>query len=263
MSAKEEKTALDPNNFKAFTLIDVYQVNHNTSRYRFALENPDQLLGLNVASCLVVKAPIGEDGKDVVRPYTPVSDPADRGFLDLVIKTYPQGVMSKHIANLQSGQTLDFKGPFEKIDYKPNFKKRIGMIAGGTGITPMLQVIHEILKNSDDKTVVDLVFANQTEDDVLLRNELDLLSLRHPNLKIHYTIDKATTKTWKHDVGFINESMLKKYLPPPSDDNLILVCGPPGLMKHISGDKAPDYTQGELTGLLKKLGYNEKQVFKF
>jgi len=211
----------------------------------------------------VVKAPIGENGKDVVRPYTPVSDPSDRGFLDLVIKSYPQGVMSQHIANLQPGQTLDFKGPFPKIDYKPNLKKRIGMIAGGTGITPMLQVIQEILKNSDDKTVVDLVFANQSEADVLLRNELDLLALRHSNLKVHYTIDKATTNNWKHAVGHINESMLKNHMPPPSDENLILVCGPPGMMKFISGDKAPDYTQGELSGLLKKLGYNENQVFKF
>jgi len=56
--------------------------------------------------------------------------------------------------------------------------------------------------------------------------------------------------------------MLKTHLPPPSADHLILVCGPPGLMKHVSGDKAPDYTQGELSGLLKKLGYSESHVFK-
>lgn len=29
--------------------------------------------------------------------------------------------------------SLQVKGPFPKFDYKPNVKKEIGMIAGGTG----------------------------------------------------------------------------------------------------------------------------------
>jgi len=52
---------------------------------------------------------------------------------------YPTGVMSKHMGELKVGDTLDIKGPFPKIPYKPNMKKTIGMVAGGTGITPMLQ----------------------------------------------------------------------------------------------------------------------------
>jgi cytochrome-b5 reductase len=35
------------------------------------------------------------------------------------------------------------------------------------------------------------------------------------------------------------------------------------MMKAVSGDKAKDKSQGELTGLLKQLGYTEQQVFKF
>jgi cytochrome-b5 reductase len=42
-----------------------------------------------------------------------------------------------------------------------------------------------------------------------------------------------------------------------------MVCGPPGFMNLVSGDKAKDYTQGPLSGLLKQLGYTENQVFKF
>lgn len=43
----------------------------------------------------------------------------------------------------------------------------------------------------------------------------------------------------------------------------VLVCGPPPMMRAISGDKLPDKSQGPLTGLLKDLGYDESQVFKF
>lgn len=35
------------------------------------------------------------------------------------------------------------------------------------------------------------------------------------------------------------------------------------MMASISGQKAPDYSQGELSGLLKELGYEKDQVFKF
>jgi len=262
--AKEDKNVgLDPQNFKPFKLFAVYPVTHNTNRYRFSLENEDQQLGLTVASCLVVKAPIGEKGKDVVRPYTPVSDPEDRGFFDLVIKTYPNGVMSKHFAALQPGQTLDFKGPMEKIPYRPNMKKRIGMLAGGTGLTPMYQILTEILKNPNDKTEVTLFFGSLSEEDIILKDDLDRLALKHKNFKIHYIVDRSKSKDWKGDVGYMTPDLLKKYLPPASDDNLILVCGPPPFMKVISGEKTPDYKQGELTGLLKELGYNESQVFKF
>jgi cytochrome-b5 reductase len=41
------------------------------------------------------------------------------------------------------------------------------------------------------------------------------------------------------------------------------VCGPPGMMNHISGDKAKDRSQGELTGILKELGYTAEMVYKF
>ena len=47
------------------------------------------------------------------------------------------------------------------------------------------------------------------------------------------------------------------------EDSLILVCGPPGMMNHISGDKAKDRSQGELTGILKELGYTAEMVYKF
>jgi len=43
---------------------------------------------------------------------------------------------------MKVGEALEMKGPFPKLPYKPNMRKNIAMIAGGTGITPMLQVRH-------------------------------------------------------------------------------------------------------------------------
>jgi cytochrome-b5 reductase len=88
-------------------------INHTTAN-RFALPEPEQEAGLPVASCLLVKAPLQGPGDDkpkaVIRPYTPTSAPDAKGHLDLVIKAYPEGKMSKHLGELKVGDSVDFKG---------------------------------------------------------------------------------------------------------------------------------------------------------
>ncbi|KAJ4708303.1 NADH-cytochrome b5 reductase [Melia azedarach] len=259
------KTALNPDNWIEFKLQDTARVSHNTHLFRFSFD-PSAKLGLDVASCLLTRAPFGQDAegktKYVIRPYTPISDPEAKGYFDLLIKVYPEGKMSQHFASLKAGDVVEVKGPIEKLRYSPNMKKNIGMIAGGTGITPMLQVIEAILKNPDDNTQVSLLYANVSPDDILLKQKLDILATSHPNLKIFYTVDNPS-KNWKGGTGYISKDIVTKGLPRPSDDTLILVCGPPGMMKHISGGKAKDYSQGELSGILKELGYTEQMVYKF
>lgn len=255
--------------WKQFKLTEKEALTPNTSRFRFALDDASQVVGLPVASCLVTRAPIGSakpDGSSayVIRPYTPVSPPQTQGYFDLVVKVYPTGKMSKHIGDLKVGECLEVKGPIPKLAYMPNMKKSIGMVAGGTGITPMLQVVEEVLRNPDDKTQLSLIFANQTEQDIILRDRFDGLAKKHSNFKIHYMVDKAAQpQQWKGGVGYITGDVIRQHLPAPGDDVLILVCGPGPMMKVISGDKAEDKSQGELKGLLKDLGYTSEQVYKF
>ncbi|XP_073289705.1 NADH-cytochrome b5 reductase-like protein isoform X2 [Primulina huaijiensis] len=259
------KIALNPDKWIEFKLQDKVEASHNTQLFRFSFD-PNLKLGLDVASCIITRAPKQNDadGKTnyVIRPYTPISDPDAKGYFDLLIKVYPEGNMSQHFASLKPGDVVEVKGPIEKLRYNPNMKKHIGMIAGGSGITPMLQVIDAIVKNPDDTTQVSLLYANVSPDDILLKKKLDLLAASHPNLKVFYTVDKPT-KDWHGGTGYVSKDMVVKGLPSPSDDTLILVCGPPGLMKHISGDKAKDRSQGELTGILKEIGFTENMVFKF
>ena len=80
--------------------------------------------------------------------------------------------------------------------------------------------------------------------------------------KIHYVIDKKSA-SWNGLTGFVSESLIRQHLPPPSNDCYIFVCGPPPMMEAISGGKAPDKSQGTLSGILKNMGYTEDNVFKF
>ncbi|KAJ2783675.1 hypothetical protein H4R18_001585 [Coemansia javaensis] len=256
--------ALDPTKFTPFTLKEKVPINHDTALFRFALD-PNQVLGLDVTSCLVVRAAVDGSDKPVVRPYTPVSPRDARGYFDLVVKGYPAGKVSAHLHKMSPGEALEFKGPIPKYPYKAGALKEIGMVAGGSGITPMLQLIQHILGDPSDKTKLTLIFANRSEEDIILRSTLDEYARAHPDrFRVHYVVDKASSSDWKGDVGYITKEMVQKYLPAPSGDGvLVSACGPVPMMKIVSGPKAPDFSQGDVGGIFKELGYAPSQVFKF
>jgi cytochrome-b5 reductase len=259
---EEKKIALSPSEFRPFKLQKTEHVSPNTTRQRFELQSAEHEPGLTVASCILARAEV--DGKPVVRPYTPVSLNGQRGYVELIIKSYPApgGLLSRHIQSLKPGDNLEMKGPFKKIEYRANMKKKIGMIAGGTGVTPMLQIMREVLSNPEDHTEISLVFANVTESDILLRAELDAMAYLYPNFKVYYTLDKPPNG-WTGGKGFVSTDMIKMRMPLPSEDSMILVCGPKGMLEHVCGPKEQKDSQGPLLGLLKEAGYQESQVYKF
>ncbi|KAJ3022018.1 UNVERIFIED_CONTAM: NADH-cytochrome b5 reductase [Siphonaria sp. JEL0065] len=269
--AKENPTpafAAGNKDFIKFTLVDIEKLTPNTSRFVFALPEGTTFLGLPTASCLVTKFVRGvkADGKEdaVIRPYTPVEDPSlgATGTFDLIVKHYNNGPMSTHIFGLKKGESLLMKGPIPKYKYEANKEKEIGLIAGGTGITPMLQVIQRALSDSHDETKLRLLFANVTEQDIILRDYLDKLVKKHSDrFSVYYTLDKPSA-TWTGGAGFVSEEMLTALLPQPGEGK-VFVCGPAPMVAHVAGSKAPDYSQGEVGGLLQKLGYTKEDVFKF
>ena len=128
----------------------------------------------------------------------------------------------------------------------------------------MYQLIRAIFKNPSDKTKVTLVFGNLSEPDILLKPELQDLENTYPNrFRAFYVLDRPP-EGWMQGTGHITPELLKTVLPEPKEANVkVFVCGPPGLYKAVSGAKKSPADQGELTGMLKELGYSKEQVYKF
>jgi len=266
----QEKSPLDPDNFVDFTLKKVEPYNHNTAKYIFNLPNNEASL-LPVASCVVVKSAsdsanplMGKNDKPIIRPYTPVSPSDQEGELTFIIKRYDEGNMSQHIHNLKPGEKLAIKGPIPKIPYEANKWEEVGMIAGGSGITPMYQIVHHALSDPLNKTKFTLIFANITPGDILLKDEFDALKAKHPDtFNVVYTVDKADGD-WKGPTGYVNQELIQQHIAPASlgEKVKVMVCGPPGQVNAIAGKK-DGMKQGQVGGILKELGYTEDQVFKF
>ncbi|GAA5824594.1 hypothetical protein JCM11251_000488 [Rhodosporidiobolus azoricus] len=224
------KIALDATQWQKFKLIEKIIISPNTAIYRFELPK-GRVLGLPIGQHVSVSATIG--GKLIQRSYTPTSSDDDVGFFDLLIKSYPTGNISRHFSELKVGDYVDVKGPKGQMRYAPGFAKNIGMIAGGTGITPMLQIIRAALKNPADKTHLSLIYANVNPEDILLKSELDELAAAHPDrFQVYYVLNNPPAK-WDGGSGFVTTDIIREKLAPYHEHSKTLLCGPPPMMKAM------------------------------
>jgi cytochrome-b5 reductase len=280
MSNGSGPIALSAEEYQPFELTEIEQISPDTKRLRFALQSPLHVLGLPTGQHISFRCK-AKDGSDIIRSYTPITSNDEVGYVDFVIKVYfpdvhPKfpdgGAMTMHLEGLKVGDTVDMRGPKGHMDYtgcgkysisRMNMKtgkrsmeqynnKRFGFIAGGSGITPCLQVIREMLKIPNDHSDISLLYANQTEKDILLRTELDSMAKEHADrFRVHYTLDNPPKRGWKGSKGFIDTEMCEKSLPEAGDDAFIFICGPPPMIKFA------------VEPALKEMGYDAAQWFAF
>ncbi|POV98428.1 hypothetical protein PSTT_14442 [Puccinia striiformis] len=238
------KPALIKNQFQNFRLASKKTVSPNTSIYRFTLNNKNHYLGLPIGQHLLIQAEI--NGKQVQRMYTPVSSDDDKGYFELMIKTYEQGNISKLIAELKIGQSIQVKGPRVIETDLMLFLK---------------QIIRACIKDQNDRTMISLIYANVNPDDILLKHELDTIAEEHPDkFKVYYVLNNPPDQGWeKGGTGYVTKEMIEHHLPSSKLGNRvkILLCGPPmiSIMK-----KYLDELAFEKPRVISKL---EDQVFCF
>lgn len=230
-SKKLGKPVLKSDEFQQFPLIQKTRVSHNTCIYRFGLPKLTDRLGLPIGQHISIGATI--DDKEIVRLYTPILTDDDLGHFDLLIKVYDNGNVSRHVELKKVGETISVRGPKGFFTYTPNMVDSFGMIAGGTGITPMYQIITAVLKNPEDKTKINLVYANVSESDILLREELDKLATAHADqFKVHYVLNDAPAN-WNGLVGFVTPEIIDTHLPKHHELTNLLLCGPPPMISAM------------------------------
>jgi len=233
----QARKILKPDLFQEFPLTEKTVTSHNVAIYRFSLPRKTDILGLPIGQHMSLAATPKGAEKEVVRSYTPISSDEDLGYFDLMIKAYPQGNISAHMATLQIGDTMKVRGPKGAMVYTPNMCRHLGMIAGGTGITPMLQVVRAIIRGrprngGKDTTQVDLIFANVNPEDILLKEDLDKLVKEDEGFRVHYVLNNPP-ENWNGGVGFVTGDMIKAKLPAPASDMKILICGPPPMVSAL------------------------------
>lgn len=246
--------------YLSLPLVQRLQATPDVVFLRFGLPNQSKPLGLSTLSCILFKGLAGSGLEEVVRPYTPVSTNAEIGTFTLLVKVYPDGAMSGFLGAMAIGARILATHTAKNVKQQyPFAATEVAMIAGGTGITPMLQALQALLGNSSDTTRVTLLYSNRRESDIIARSTLDeWLGGWHDRVRIVYTLSREPpTSSWVGRRGRIDRRLIEEWVPPPSANVLVFVCGPDGLYEAFTGPR-----QGEYSGILAEMGYAESQVVK-
>lgn len=195
----------------------VTQVTHNVKQFRF--EKPS---GYEFTPGHATEVSINKEGwRDEKRPFT-FTCLKGEDYLEFTIKIYPEhdGV-TKELATLTSGDELIIRDSWGAIEYKGDGY----VIAGGAGITPYIAMFRDLYKK-DKLDGMHLFFSNKTDEDIILKEELDKM------LKGNVTYVITEQEDSNYHKGYINKHFIKEQVGDFSTN--FYVCGPPKMTKDIN-----------------------------
>lgn len=245
---------LSPTEYRRFVVDSVRQETEDSFRYRLKLEH-GACLGLKTGQHIIIRGEV--NGSIIIREYTPVSDVGMKSYFELMIKIYKNGCMSQYVKTWSPWTEVQIRGPCGQFEYKPNKYRKIYMLAVGTGIAPMSQVIQTVLKNNDDDTMITLLYGCRTYTDILLKSELDDWA-RYWNFSCTFCLsqeEESSTKVKyrygdKILTGRISYDLVHSVIDNTNDSFLVLICGTRSF-------------EGDMIQYMKDLGIDKSRYHKF
>jgi ferredoxin-NADP reductase len=162
------------------------------------------------------------------RPYSISSPPNQTGYYDITVKRVEQGLVSNYLLDhVNRGDDLVSSGPQGNFFFNPIIHKSTKIcIAGGSGITPFMSMIREIVDCGLDRTV-HLFYGNKTDEDVIFHEELTNIAKRFDNIT-YLPVIEDPTDDYSGACGFVTSNLIRELLGD-IEDKSFFICGPQGL----------------------------------
>ncbi|XP_069498244.1 NADH-cytochrome b5 reductase-like isoform X2 [Ambystoma mexicanum] len=219
---------IDSEMFTAFKLCSVERLTDDTCQYRFELPR-GWTLGLTLGQHIVLRGTVND--MELQRAYTPISPVDMEDSFEVLIKCYPDGLMSQYVQSWKVNDSICWRGPFGGFPYEPNKYGQLLMLASGTGVAPMLPIMQHITGNEDDETFVTLVGCFRNFKSIYMKPLLQDLSL-YWNIKTVYALSQEETidnLPWSYQekthIGRIDCDVLRSVIDSCRRKPYVLICG--------------------------------------
>jgi len=168
-----------------------------------------------------------EDGYQAQRSYSIASAPTRIGVVDLTVERIADGEVSPYFHDvLVPGDRVEVRGPIGGyFVWEPSLGGPLLLIAGGSGIVPLMAMLRERAA-SGDATPTALLASWRTIDDVIYRAELDALSAAGDGLRVAHTLTRAQPPGWAGYARRIDGPMLAEVRGAFGIEPLVYICGP-------------------------------------
>ena len=209
---------------------------------RFNLPGAIQNSGLMLGQFVAIQG--DWDGQQLIGYYSPITLPDDQGVIGILARS-DKGSLKEWISALRPGDAVQMKGcgglTIERVPALRQFRydkqplKKIAMIAGGTGVAPMIQIIRAALKKPyvDFFEKISLIYAAEELGELTYRSVMEKYEKESfGRFSCTYVLNHPPPG-WTGGVGFVDRDVLQEAVPPPSNQLLIAICGPPVMQKAV------------------------------
>ena len=156
------------------------------------------------------------DGYQARRSYSIASPPEEQNNIQLLVERMPQGEVSPFMHDvLQLGDEIEVRGPIGgPFTWTVNLEGSVLLVAGGSGIAPIMSMIrHAKLAGTESKVV--LLYSSRTHQDIIFYDELThLASNTSPrfDFRVTHTLTRSHTTDWQGRVGRIGPQLLEEVI---------------------------------------------------
>ena len=155
------------------------------------------------------------------RAYSIASSPLNNNYLEIALNRV--GPFTTKLFSMKEGDLLKFKGPYGKVYFNEEIKNNIVLIAGGTGITPLIGIIRYCTdKNLSNK--IKLIYSVKTPQDIIYKDDLEKIKNKNKNFDYVATVTRDGDSGWKGAKGRINLNLLKENIEDVNG-SICFLCG--------------------------------------
>ncbi|MCX7863919.1 MAG: 2Fe-2S iron-sulfur cluster binding domain-containing protein [Novosphingobium sp.] len=167
-------------------------------------------------------------GTDQTRSYSISTTPADLPRIELLIRLLPGGVMSDYLLDRAAiDDVLEISGPYGAFFLEDGRKVPHVMIAGGTGLAPIMSMIDAIRTRPGRKPPILLSFGCQTAEGLFHLEAIELRKLWLPGLNVVISVDRGPVPDGVRPGNPVEALDL---FGPLEAQSIAYVCGPPAMI---------------------------------
>lgn len=170
------------------------------------------------------------DGEEQRRTYS-ICSGTDEPVLRIGVRHVPGGRFSTWLHGaLQAGQQIDVMPPQGRFSFRPEpgARRHLLLVAGGSGITPILAIIRSVLAN-EPLSRCTLLYGNRTPGSTMFKEALEDLKNRYlTRLAIHPVFSREPVDAPLNSGRIDHDKMrlVLNTLVDPADVDAAYVCGP-------------------------------------
>lgn len=167
------------------------------------------------------------------RPYSISSAPNQTGFYDITVRRIENGFVSSYLNDhVQKGDPLSGTSPSGNFYYNPLFHgKDLVFLAGGSGITPFMSMIREVVDRGLDRQI-HLIYGSRKKDDIVFHEELGDRSAHADQFTLSHVISEPSPG-YNGIKGFITKELIVK-LVGNIRQKTFYICGPSAMSAFVS-----------------------------